>query len=158
RLAVHLEIETGLGRGGFTVDAAVAAAERISLEPALRLASAWTHLQAAEDVARSARQLARFDEAVASLRAAGHELPRHLAASGGILEGRVASLDGVRPGLAVYGLVPDELLGDPARPTASRGASLKPVMSLHALPVRVAELPADWGIGYGPTFVTSRPS
>ena len=70
----------------------------------------------------------------------------------------MASLDGVRPGLAIYGLVPDELLGDPGRPTASRGADLAPVMSLHALPVRIADLPAEWGIGYGPTFVTGRPS
>ena len=31
-------------------------------------------------------------------------------------------------------------------------------MSLLARPVRVAELPAGWGISYGPTFRTARPS
>ena len=31
-------------------------------------------------------------------------------------------------------------------------------MSLHARPVRVADLPAGWGISYGPTFRTARPS
>ncbi len=35
---------------------------------------------------------------------------------------------------------------------------LQPVMALVARPVRVAELPAGWGIGYGPTFRTERPS
>ena len=35
---------------------------------------------------------------------------------------------------------------------------LHPVMSLVARPVRVAELPAGWGISYGPTFRTARPS
>jgi alanine racemase len=31
-------------------------------------------------------------------------------------------------------------------------------MSLHARPVRVADLPAGHGISYGPTFTTARPS
>ena len=155
-LAVHLEIETGLGRGGFAPDAAVAAADRLRTAVGIRLASAWTHLQAAEDQAVTARQLARFDDAVLRLRAAGHDLPRHTAASVGILEGGVASLDGVRPGLAVYGLVPDELAGDTA--SAARAAELRPVMSLRAQAVRVTDLSSGWGISYGPTFVTARPS
>ena len=33
-----------------------------------------------------------------------------------------------------------------------------PRMSLHARPVRVLDLPAGWGISYGPTFRTARPS
>jgi alanine racemase len=32
------------------------------------------------------------------------------------------------------------------------------VMALRARPVRVADLPAGWGISYGPSFTTSRPS
>jgi alanine racemase len=31
-------------------------------------------------------------------------------------------------------------------------------MSLIARPVRVADLPAGWGVSYGPTFRTTRPS
>ena len=157
-LAVHLEIETGLGRGGFAPADAVAAADRIRGTAGLRLASAWTHLQAAEDADRSAGQLAVFDAAVADLRAAGHDLPRHLAASGGILEGGIASLDGVRPGLAIYGLVPDELLDGGGAQTSPRAAELRPVLSLRAQPVRVATLPSGTGISYGPTFTTTRPS
>jgi alanine racemase len=135
----------------------VAAADRVRQTRGLRLASAWTHLQAAEDPERSDRQLVLFRAVVDDLRAAAHELPRHLAASGGILEGGIASLDGVRPGLAIYGLVPDELLVA-GRQTTPRAAELRPVLSLRAQPVRVADLPAGWGISYGPTFTTSRPS
>jgi alanine racemase len=157
-LAVHLEIETGLGRGGFLPAAAAEAAARIAAALGLSLISAWTHLQAAEDRALTERQLGRFDAAIAALREAGHDLPRHVAASGGLLTGGVASLDGIRPGLAIYGLVPDELLdGADAAPAIAR-AGLRPVLSLHAQPVRVADLPAGWGIGYGPSFVTARPS
>jgi alanine racemase len=37
-------------------------------------------------------------------------------------------------------------------------AGLRPAMALRARPVRVAGLPAGWGVSYGPTFTTSRPS
>jgi alanine racemase len=90
--------------------------------------------------------------------AAGLELPpRHVAASGGLLTD-VAAFDGVRPGLSVYGIVPDELAGRTMSGAVDAAAGLRPVMSLHARPVRVADLPAGHGISYGPTFTTSRPS
>jgi alanine racemase len=120
--------------------------------------SAWTHLQAAENADRTRRQLDLFDEATSALGAAGHDLPRHVAASGGILTGDVAALDGVRPGLAIYGVVPDELLADSRVARRAGGAGLRAVMSLRARPVRVRDLPSGWGIGYGPSFVTARPS
>jgi alanine racemase len=72
----------------------------------------------------------------------------------------VAAYDGVRPGLAVYGLVPDELLPQDgsAAAASSPGTGLRPVLELRARPVRVTEVPAGWGISYGPTFTTQRPS
>ena len=157
RLAVHLELETGLGRGGLQGASLERAASTVEAHPRLRLAGLWTHLQAAEDAARTQQQVDRFDAAVEDLRRRGHRLPRrHVAASGGLLLGTVAGLGGVRPGLAVYGIVPDELLGTPS--AAGPGAALRPALALYARPVRVADLPAGWGIGYGPTFVTRRPS
>ena len=69
----------------------------------------------------------------------------------------------MRPGLTTYGLVPDELLGQGnasgrPRSLAAEAGALRPVLSLRARPVHVAELPEGWGISYGPTFTTSRPS
>ena len=90
------------------------------------------------------------------VRAVGLAMPRHVAASAGVLSGIVPAYDGIRPGLAVYGLVPDEL--DPRSPGARAGGALRPAMSLHARPVRVADLPAGWGISYGPAYRTERPS
>ena len=118
---MQLEIETGLGRGGFAPDALLQAARDVVATPGARLTSAWTHLQAPEDAARTAAQVAAFERATGDLVANGIPLPwRHVAASGGLLLGHVTSLDGVRPGLAVYGLVPDELLGDDRRPGGRR--------------------------------------
>ena len=152
-LQLQLEVETGLGRGGFDVDDVVGAARLIEGSRDARLAGLWTHLQATEDRQRTAAQVARFEAAATALERSGISLPpRHLAASGGLLVDGVASLDAVRPGLATYGIAPEELgLEDGA-------VGLTPVLSLHARPVRVADLPAGWGISYGPTFTTSRPS
>ena len=159
RLAVHLEVETGLGRGGLAGQALVDAALRIERAPGTRLASLWTHLQAPEDAPRTTAQLERFETAADQVVAAGVALPpRHVAASAGLLLDGVASLDGARPGLSVYGLLPDELLDAGSVRTKPIGSRLRPILSLHARPVRVAELPEGWGVGYGPTFTTSRPS
>jgi alanine racemase len=153
-LDLHLEVETGLGRGGLVGEELLTAARAIAGAPGARLTSMWTHFQAPEDAARTMLQMERFELATAELEAAGVRLPRHAAASAGLLLDGVASLDGARPGLATYGLVPDELL-DRLGPGA---AGLQPVLSLRARPVRVTEVPAGWGIGYGPTFTTARPS
>jgi alanine racemase len=156
-LDLELEIETGLGRGGFAGGEVVEAARRIALAPGVRLAGLWTHLQAVEDAELTALQVARFEAAVDAIVRAGIALPpRHVAASAALFIEGAAVYDGVRPGLAVYGLPPDELSATSIPRTALDG--LRPVMSLIARPVRVAELPAGWGISYGPTFRTSRPS
>jgi alanine racemase len=90
------------------------------------------------------------------LDAGGIEVPRrHLAASAGLLVPGIPAYDVVRPGLMTYGIAPEEL--DPASLPAA-AARLRPVMSLKARPVRVADLPAGQGISYGPTFETVRPS
>jgi alanine racemase len=155
-LELELEVETGLGRGGLPLERVAEAALRIETAGGVRLVGLWTHLQASETPDRTARQIELFEAATASLAAAGMAIPRrHVAASGGLLLPGIPVYDAVRPGLMTYGLPPDEI--DPADlPPAA--AELRPVMSLHARPVRVVDLPAGHGISYGPTFTTGRPS
>jgi alanine racemase len=155
-LLVEIEVETGLGRGGADPADLPAMVATLEAAPHARLTGIWTHLQASDDAAITARQLDRFEAARSTLAGAGRRLPaRHVAASGGILTG-VAGLGGVRPGLSTYGIVPDEL-ADRTLEGPGRGG-LRPVMSIHARPVRVADLPARHGVSYGPTFTTARPS
>jgi alanine racemase len=154
---VHLEHESGLGRGGFDEGGLVEAARLILATSGLRLAGLWTHYQEAEDPAITDEQDARFERATALLRAEDVAPPRrHVAASTALLLGGAAATDGVRPGLAIYGLLPDELDGD--APAEALAAELHPAMALYARPVRVADLPSGWGISYGPTFRTTRAS
>jgi alanine racemase len=160
-LSVALEVETGLGRGGFAGLALADAARLVDDHPGARLVTVWSHLTAAQDVPRSASQAQRFDAATALLAGGGFALDRGLAATGALLSDSVPPYEGIRPGLSVYGLAPDDL-GRAGQPLPDRVAAaiagLRPVMSLHARPVRVADLPADWGVSYGPSFTTRRPS
>jgi alanine racemase len=157
RLEVHIEVESGLGRGGLLPSDVAKAAAAIEATPHARLAGLWSHLQAAGDRERTRAQAGRLDVAAGLLEEAGVDVPdRHLAASGGLLAASSPTYDLVRIGLALYGIVPDGLTADARH--AAAGAALKPVMSLRARPTRVADLPAGTGISYGPTFVTSRPS
>jgi alanine racemase len=156
-LRIHLEVETGLGRGGLHSTDIPAAAAAIEASPRARLAGLWSHLQAAGDQDRTADQAARLGVASSLLEEVGVTIPdRHLAASGGLLAASAPSYDIVRIGLALYGIVPDGLKVDERHAAAAAG--LKPILSLRARPVRVMELPAGTGVSYGPTFITSRPS
>jgi alanine racemase len=162
-LEVHVEVETGLGRGGFLPAEVPDILARLDATPGVRIGGLWSHLAAPEDAALSADQDATFVrvlDAVAPARGThgpGADPParRHLSASGAILGGTAPAYDAVRPGLAIYGLLPDDV---EFAPTAGPASALRPVMSLVARPVRVADLPEGHGVGYGPAFTTTRPS
>jgi len=157
KLAIQVEIETGLGRGGLVPERALVAARLITGHPLATLAGAWSHLGSPDDAGRSGRQTETFDATAALLAADGAIVESwHLAASGGLLAAAAGTYDGIRPGLAVYGVVPEGLPVDPARLSAA--LALQPALALHARPVRVAALPEGTGISYGLTYVTSRPS
>jgi alanine racemase len=154
-LPIHLEVETGLGRGGLNSADIPAAAAEIEAEPRACLAGLWSHLQNAGDFDRTVAQATRFGVASGLLDEVECSLPgRHLAASGGLLAASAPGYDVVRIGLALYGIVPDGLAVDERHRVAAAG--LRPIMVLKAKPVRVAWLEAGTGVSYGPTFVTTR--
>ena len=167
RLAVHVEVETGLGRGGVLLDELPALLASVAAEPGVTLGGLWTHLAAPDDAANAAGQDARFADAVASLDGdiAGLDagrIVRHVSGSGGLLGATAGTWDAIRPGLATYGLVPDGLRvagdGGAGRDATDGRAELRPVLALYARAVRVVDLPAGHGVSYGPAFITDRPS
>jgi alanine racemase len=157
RLAIHLEVETGLGRGGVHPEEVAAVAAQIEANPRARLVGLWSHLQASGNSEITSSQDANFVAASGLLEDAGVSLPaRHISASGGVLAATAGTYDVVRVGLAQYGIVPDGLVVSAANSDAA--TRLRPVMSLRARPVRVAWLEAGSGVSYGPTFTTTRRS
>ena len=156
-LRVHLEIETGLTRDGVWPERAAAVGVAIDRAAHLRLEGVWSHLATPEDAAATARQVERFEAAVAALRGAGIEAPRrHLAATGGLLSGRAPAYEMTRPGLAVYGVVPAGL--PIAAATAAAVKALRPAMRLVTRAVRIEEIAPGTAVSYGGTWTASRPS
>jgi alanine racemase len=154
---VHLGIDTGMGRGGIRPDGAAAAAGRLLDGGLTRLAGTWSHLATPEDPAMTALQVAAFEEALASLAAAGiHPGRRSLDASIGLLTGAAPAYDLVRVGLAFYGVVPRDL--DVPAPTAPVASRLRQALTLRARATTVTELPSGATVGYGGTWRAARPS
>jgi alanine racemase len=73
----------------------------------------------------------------------------HAANSGALLAHPESRFDAVRPGLALYGVLPSEDLADPG---------LVPVLSLETRVLAVKDVPARTPLGYGGRFVTVRTS
>ena len=108
-LALHLKVDTGMGRVGVQPRDVRGAAERIRALSSVRLVGLMTHFAEAEaeDPAFAREQLARFAEAARDLAAAGIAAPiRHAANSAGLLFLPEARLDLVRPGIMLYGCHP----------------------------------------------------
>ncbi len=85
-LAVHLEIETGMTRGGVAPEDALAAATAITGARSTTLAGVWTHLAAPENAHATDQQLTILDAVVNRIAAAGIDAGVvHALASGGLL-------------------------------------------------------------------------
>ena len=172
-LPVPLEIDTGMSRQGVDAEGLAPALARFVPWSPLKLEGVMTHLFAADetDGVVTESQLARLDLALGRIGAAGH-LPDWLnvgnsAALVAGQAGKIADLASrhgmramLRPGLALYGLVPEYdpafAPQEPISVTASR-SNLQPVLSWKTRVVSVRTIPAGAVVGYNGTFVASEP-
>lgn len=143
RASVHLKVDSGLGRQGSAPGEAVELALAIARSPRMQLIGTMSHLAApGEDDAYTEVQLLRLARVLDAMRSAGVDPGLvHVSGSGGILAGAGTFADAVRPGLALYGLVPAW--------AGHRDPGLRPALSLKALALRIFELGAGEAIGYG---------
>jgi alanine racemase len=149
-LVVHLKVDTGMSRLGFTKDAFVEAALRLVDSKGVTLDGVMTHLACAdEDKDATARHLDLFDDAVAALQKRGIT-PRYIHAcnSAGLAFFRPTHTL-VRPGLLLYGLRPRPL---------SPEVDVRPVMTVSADLALIKEVPAGTPVSYGGRWVAPRPS
>ncbi|MFQ5678812.1 MAG: alanine racemase [Gemmatimonadota bacterium] len=157
-LAIHLEVDTGMGRFGLPAAEAGRWAPRIATalgSGAVRLVSTFTHFHSAEtDRAATREQWERFLGAVEAMRSAGVEPGLlHAANSGGVIRHPETHADVVRPGLFLFGgmAAGGERDGD----GVSRPES---VVSVRARVLDVRAVGAGTTVSYGGTYTTSRPS
>ncbi len=150
RFAVHVKVDTGMTRLGFTPSAVGEAAARLAESGRVEVEGLMTHLAAAdEDAEATRRQLDVFDEAAADLAKRGIR-PRwvHAANSAGLAFLRPGHTL-VRPGLLLYGVRP--------RPLAP-AIDVKPVMSVSADIEMVQEVAVGTPVSYGGRWVAPRRS
>ena len=153
---VHLEVDTGMSRGGASPAEWPALLDAVAEHVAdglVRVRGTWAHFASADvpgDPSVPA-QLAAFEEALELARRHGVEPGlRHHANSAAALFVPQARYDLVRAGLALYGLSPS--------PERASGAELGlvPAMALAARLAHVRRVPQGAGVSYGLTYQVPR--
>jgi alanine racemase len=152
RADVHVKIDTGMSRLGFSTAAVPRLLERLAGLPSLRLGGLCTHFASADlpDGALTREALARFEGCLASARAAGFDgLVNHAANSAAAVRFPEARLDAVRPGLALYGAMPSQHVAL---------AGLEPALRLTTRIMSVHDLAPGAAVSYGGLWRAARPS
>ena len=137
---IHLEVESGMGRGGFLKEWPELLKRDLS-----KVVGIFTHLARADEPneVQNKLQLENFAKFVTEIESLGINPIKHISNTAATLSNPGAKYDMVRVGIAMYGyspLGPDE--------------NLKPVMTVRSKLVLVKEMPAGHPIGYGATEVT----
>jgi alanine racemase len=125
-VAVHVNVDTGMGRVGTPYRKAVSFIRRVANARNARLAGVYTHFATSDEKDKTfARlQLRRFKEIVDRLSAEGVEYGlAHAGNSGAALDLPDATFDMVRFGISLYGYYPSL--------ETSESVPLKPVMALE---------------------------
>ena len=151
---IHVEVDTGMSRGGVGDDwqlflnelsKAVAANE-------INIVGIWSHFARADepDEVMNKEQLAVFENRIKSASAAGIKAEFiHISNSAASLTNNGAHKNIIRWGIGLYGLSPDlNNLGD------SKSLNLKPAMRLKAKLHLVKAVKAGVSVGYGGTAIT----
>jgi alanine racemase len=159
-LDVHVHLDTGLGREGFTR----AGLERgeadffAQARDVLLVKGVLSHFANTEDVTEqeyARTQLSNFDAGVQVLQARAGvdaDVQRHFAASAAALVLPPSRLDVVRIGIAMYGLWPSAETRLSARVVLGALPALEPVLTWKVPSQAVKWLPAGSYVGYGCTW------
>ena len=149
----HIAVDTGMSRIGLQVtgeDADLCA--QIAALPNITPEGIFSHYASADsqDLSSAREQEALFLEFMQMLKDRGITVPiRHISNSAGAL-----ALDShyemVRLGISLYGAYPD--------PQVRKSVALQPVFQWFSRVNYVKTLPAGRAIGYGGTYITTRPT
>lgn len=155
RIPLHVELDTGLGRGGSVAEEAIEVVRHIRGSDALELAGAFTHYaNAGGSEAATDAQRERF-EAWARLAALPASCMLHSASTfAAIRDGRFHQ-HMVRVGLAWTGL-PFEGTRDGRH--MSDAHQLRPIFSWRSRVMQARTLPAGSTVGYGSRWMSRTPS
>ena len=147
KATVHLKVDTGMERIGVHSYSCAALIEAAVASQWCTIKGIYSHLACSDDPSSpmTELQVERFAEACAHFERLGAPMPlRHLANSGGVLHFPETWLDMVRPGIVLYGVLPD--------PASQRSMDLRPALSLVSQVVYFKVVRAGNPVSYGATW------
>jgi alanine racemase len=149
-LSIHIEVDTGMGRGGTMHMEAINLVEKVAALAHISLEGIFSHLASSEIISSyNDRQWQLFSDLLTDLRELKINIPlQHMDNSGAILNYPQFNLDLVRAGIMTYGIYPS--------PEVESKAKLAPVMSFKTSIVLLKDFPEGYGIGYGSTYTTKK--
>lgn len=163
RINVHVKLESGINRLGFSVEEAIKAVHMIERQRYLSLEGIWTHLASVEELNKSytKSQLFQFEKLLVKLRKAGIKVDKipyiSTAASAAAMLVPESRFNAVRLGLAMYGLWPSRGVQAWAKKELRSKVRLKPALKYRTRLISVRRVPAGSYVGYGCSFQTPRP-
>ena len=152
KLSAHLKVDTGMGRLGVPWAEALAIYQRLRARPALDLSGVFTHFASVESARPSLgpAQMERFSEIARELEAmTGRRLFKHASSSRAFLYYPDWDLDGVRPGIVLYGYGAGE---------RNMRVRTEPVLRWRTQVAQVKAVPANFPVGYYSAYVTAAPT
>ena len=145
-LAVHIAVDTGMGRGGFLPEDLLKHINTLDSLEHLSIEGIGSHLPSAdEDEVFTRAQFELFDSLIDQLGADRFRY-RHLANSAGMLGSQSRHTNLYRPGLMLYGI----------SPLPDYQEKLAPVLSLKSRVSLVRELPKGHSISYGREIILEK--
>jgi alanine racemase len=139
--SIHLKLDTGMHRLGFTENEVDELLQCLSRFRNLKVASIFSHLAAADEPQHDGftlKQIALFDKMSKKIESAlGYKTLRHLANSAGVERFPQAQFDMVRLGISFYGA------------SATAPGSMRTVSALKSTIVQVKNIAAGDTVGYG---------
>ncbi len=150
---IHLKVETGMGRLGFSPEDLLSFLDNPILRSPLQVEGMMTHLADADgaDSDFTERQLGAFRAMLEQIRQRGLSIPLvHTANSAAIVRFPDAHFSLVRPGIMLYGYH--------TLPATIPAPDLTPVLSLRTTIVQLRTIPRGRTVSYNGTFVAQRPT
>lgn len=153
-LAVHIKIDTGMGRIGMRPEPESAKTiAQIAALPHIVVEGIFTHFAKADETDKTytKRQIAQFQEIIRLAEKEGVTVPyRHCSNSAGIIDMPDANMDLVRAGIILYGLWPSDKVH-------KERIDLHPVLELKSHVAYVKTVEAGTSISYGGTYTAAIP-
>jgi len=153
KVKVLISIDTGIGRLGYSPDEkGMSEIEKIARLEHIEMDGIYTHfaLSDSQDKSFTYVQLERYKKVIERLRKDKVIFNHyHAANSAAIVDMKETYFDSVRPGIILYGYYP-------SNEVVRGNISIKPVMSIKGIIIRLKSVPKGTGISYGHRFVTER--